>query len=68
MLVFMQLEENFVFKEKIIIDIFWEIFMQIQFEKINQGFVKFELSQVCVQGFRIIIQNYHVIGCKLFFF
>jgi hypothetical protein len=65
---FYAINENFIFKEEIIIDIFWEIFMQIQFEKINQGFVKLELSQVGVQGFRIIIQNYHVIGCKLFFF
>lgn len=42
--------------------------MHIEFEKINKGFVKLELPEVCVKRFKITIQNYLMIGYKLFFF
>jgi hypothetical protein len=53
------LEENLNFSGQKISNHFWEIFVKIEFEKINKGRVKIELSQAGVKVsellFRIIL-------------
>lgn len=59
------MKENFIFRGKEVIDPFGEVFMEIDFEKINKGCVKLELSQVGVTCFKIILC---LVIIKLFFF
>ena len=38
-------EVNFMFRQEEIVDRFWEIFMVLELEKVNEVHVKIELSQ-----------------------
>ena len=42
--------------------------MKRELEKINEEYVKIDLSQASVRNFRFTIQDQVVMGCKLFLF
>ena len=63
-----EVEENFIFKEKEIIDPFGEIYMQHEWEKINKYHVKSEVSQYDIKSFQTTIHSHVVMGCKFFLF
>lgn len=62
------MDVNFIFRGKEIVDHFWEIFMKIEFEKINKRCMKLELSQVGMKNIITIISNHVVISCLVFIF
>jgi hypothetical protein len=49
-----EVEENFIFKEKEIVYPFWEIYMPHEWEKINKYRVKIEVSQYDMKSFKLL--------------
>jgi hypothetical protein len=59
-------EVNFMFRQEEIVDRFWEIFMVLELEKVNEVHVKIELSQYILKSFQDDIHNLVVIKCVVF--
>ena len=50
-----EVEKNFIFKEKETVYPFWEIYMLHEWEKINKYRVKIEVSQYDMKSFKLLL-------------